>query len=137
VAYHSINAFEQKVYSLREGYLNELIHALSGPLAMLEQEGVKSPEDLNRVFQPFESIESTGLYDIERHRLLLLHLLVTDSDGTVLFDSTHHDVGANLSVRPEVAAALSGHVHRRDEDEGVYRMHVGSRFDQMAPSPGH
>lgn len=127
VAYHSINAFEQKVYSLREGYLNELIHALSGPLAMLEQQGVKSPEDLNRVFQPFESIESTGLYDIERHRLLLLHLLVTDSDGTVLFDSTHHDVGTNLSVRPEVAAALSGHVHRRDEDEGegVYRMHVG------------
>ena len=73
VAYHSINAFEQKVYSLREGYLNELIHALSGPLAMLEQEGVKSPEDLNRVFQPFESIESMGLYDIERHRQLLLH----------------------------------------------------------------
>jgi two-component system sensor histidine kinase CreC len=127
IAFHSIEAFEDKIYSLREGYLNELTHALVGPLATLEKEGIQGSESLKAVFQPFEALQNPGLYDIETDHQRLLQLLLTDREGTVLYDSTHTSVGLNIRGRPEVAAALSGVVHRRDEDEGhgIYRMYVG------------
>jgi len=126
IAFQSIRAFEQKIYSLREGYLNELTHALSGPLASLEHLGIQRSESFQSVFQPFESLQNPALYDIESEHQLLLQILVTDRDGTVLYDSTHRSGGLNLIGRPEVAAALRGEVHRRDEDEGhgIYRMYV-------------
>jgi two-component system sensor histidine kinase CreC len=127
IAFHSISAFEDKVYSLREGYLNELTHALSGPLAALELQGIRGAESLEQVFAPFETLQNPALYDIETDHQLLLQLLLTDREGQVLYDSTHKAVGLNVMGRPEVAAALSGLVHRRDEDQGhgIYRMYLG------------
>lgn len=126
-AWQSIKAFEAKVYSLREGYLNEITHALSGPVASLEEVGLDQPETLGRVFVPFLNLKASGLYDVEAEQKLVLHLLITDPAGAVIFDSSGLDLGANISSRPEVAAALSGSVLRRDEAEGqgIYRMYVG------------
>lgn len=127
LAYQSITAFEDKVYSLREGYLNELTHALSGPLSLIESQGFEGSESFERMFEPLESLQSSNLYDIESERQLLLQLLLTDRIGRVLYDSTHKLQGQNIANRPEVAAALEGVIHRRDDDEGghTYRMYVG------------
>lgn len=56
-AWHSIQAFDDKVYSLREGYLNEITHALAGPLAVLEDIGMNDQASLGRVFAPFQTFE--------------------------------------------------------------------------------
>lgn len=127
IAYHSITAFEDKVYSLREGYLNELTHALSGPLAALELQGIRETDSFEKVFSPFETLQNPALYDIETDHQLLLQLLLTDRDGRVVYDSTHKALGLNVMDRPEVAAALRGLIHRRDEDQGqgIYRMYLG------------
>ena len=127
IAFHSVKAFEAKVYSLREGYLNEITHALAGPVAALEQRGSSDPDALAQLFLPFSDLKTPALYDVEADQKLVLHLLITNHAGRVTYDSTGHDLGANVSTRPEVAAALSGAVLRRDEDQGkgIYRMYVG------------
>ena len=82
IAFHSIDAFEDKIYSLREGYLNELTHALVGPLATLEKEGIQESESLKAVFQPFEALQNPALYDIETdHQRLLQFCLLYTSDA--------------------------------------------------------
>ncbi|MEY4683855.1 MAG: hypothetical protein RLZ25_314 [Pseudomonadota bacterium] len=126
-AWHSIQAFDDKVYSLREGYLNEITHALAGPLAVLEDIGMNDQASLGRVFAPFSNLRTPELYDVEANRQRVLHLLVTNRQGQVIFDSTGEELGLNIADRPEVLAALSGNVQRRDEDlgRGIYRMYVG------------
>ena len=127
VAWHSIQAFEEKVYSLREGYLNEITHALAGPVATLADRGLDQPDALAEVFRPFSELSHTELYDVEVEHRLVLHLLITDPRGQVIYDSAGKLLGADVSSRPEVATALEGFVLRRDEDEGqgIYRMSVG------------
>lgn len=87
-AWHSIQAFDDKVYSLREGYLNEITHALAGPLAVLEDIGMNDQASLGRVFAPFSNLRTPELYDVEANRQRVLHLLVTNRQGQVIFDST-------------------------------------------------
>lgn len=127
LAWQSIRAFELKVYSLREGYLNEITHALSGPVSALEQKGLNDPSAFSQVFQPFSTLRTPALYDVEADQQLVLHLLITDRAGTVIYDSTGRELGADVSTRSEVVSALSGSIFRRDESEGqgIYRMYVG------------
>lgn len=127
LAWQSIRAFEVKVYSLREGYLNEITHALSGPVSALEQKGLSDPTAFSQVFQPFSTLRTPALYDVEADQQLVLHLLITDRAGTVIYDSTGRELGADVSTRSEVVSALSGSIFRRDESEGqgIYRMYVG------------
>lgn len=124
---HRVNSFESRTISMREGYLNEVAQISAGNLSQLAHAGVLTQANLNQAFESFASMDPHGYFDAGDRQALALHVTVTDAKGVVLYDTKGEGMGADISDRPEVAAALKGGYQRREErlDRETFNLFVG------------
>jgi two-component system, OmpR family, sensor histidine kinase CreC len=121
------SSFEDRIHSLRTGYLFEVTQALSGSFSeALSQRDSSASGVLRNRFQDFESLSSTSDFDVSLNDHPMLHLIATDAEGRVVYDSKGELNGASIADWGEVQSALGGKRKDRDvtEEGGVHRIRV-------------
>lgn len=107
-AYREAVNVEDTTTALREGYLNEISHAVASAIQLTS--GIISFDqiDFSKGFNSFERMDPKGYYALGDREKASLHLVILNVQGRVVYDSLKRWVGQDLSGNEAVHAALNG-----------------------------
>lgn len=106
--------FEERTFSMREGYLNEIAQIISGTVCFTADRGRLDATALAKGFQRFERQDYSSFFDTSIKGNDALRVVITDETGIVLYDSSGQPIGESIANKAEVKAALAGRYERRD-----------------------
>jgi two-component system sensor histidine kinase CreC len=111
-AYREIVKVEDATTALREGYLNEITHAVASSVQLAVTATNFGQINFEQGFKSFEQMDPKGYYALGNRDKASLHLVIIDATGRVVYDSLKRWLGHDLSSYREVREALiSGYGH--------------------------
>lgn len=125
-AYRETVNVEDTTTALREGYLNEISHAVASAVQLSAKAGNIEAIDFDEGFKTFENMDPKGYYALGDREKASLHLVVLDSRARVVYDSLKRWIGHDLSRHSAVQTALLGGYGRSEtyETDGAEMMSV-------------